>query len=54
MTAQMQQKCPFCDVILTHETNTKTTKAQDRVFIEAKMTPESTAHMWSHAPGDSA
>lgn len=50
----LQQKCPYCDEKLTFTIlATKTHKNADgvsTVTMNTQTTPESTAHVWTHAP----
>jgi hypothetical protein len=55
---KLQQKCPMCDEMLDYMVQ----EVVDRVTIEntstlcisAVTTPESTAHVWTHAPKEEA
>jgi hypothetical protein len=51
---RLQQKCPFCDEMLdydaTTDAGTKNDKGGVDFTISAQTTPESTAHVWTHAP----
>lgn len=51
----IKQKCPFCDVMLTYNISSHAdSEPNDRggqtVTVHAKTNPESTAHVWTHAP----
>lgn len=56
MSAIIQQKCPACDVILDYElTSVKESDNEDgsvNMMLRAQTTPESTEHVWTHAPQD--
>ena len=54
MSAQIQQKCPYCDVMVTYDlTSVKKSENKDgsvNMMLRAQTTPESTEHVWTHAP----
>ncbi|AYN58914.1 hypothetical protein PP634_gp88 [Arthrobacter phage Richie] len=54
MAAQIQQRCPYCDVEITYNlTSVKESENEDgsvNMMLRAETTPESTEHVWTHAP----
>jgi hypothetical protein len=55
MPGTIQQKCPYCDETLTFEITAADLSRKDEggystATIKAQTTPESTAHVWTHAP----
>ncbi|AYR01054.1 hypothetical protein PBI_ISOLDE_86 [Arthrobacter phage Isolde] len=54
MAAQIQQRCPYCDVEITYKlTSVKESENEDgsvNMMLRAETTPESTEHVWAHAP----
>lgn len=45
---QLHQQCPYCDEVLTFDAII--TENGEQFTINATTTPESTAHVWTHAP----
>lgn len=49
----MQMKCPMCDEMLTYDitaTDDGRINGEAQYSIRGKTNPESTAHIWTHAP----
>jgi hypothetical protein len=51
---RLQQKCPMCPEMLDYEVLPTSDGRDDsgnaQFTIKAQTTPESTAHVWTHAP----
>lgn len=54
VNATIQQKCPRCPEMLTFaviaHSPARAVDGSAQFTIEAQTTPESTAHVWTHAP----
>jgi hypothetical protein len=54
----IKQKCPFCEEMLDYEIKSADGTKNDRggvsYNVNAQTTPESTAHVWTHAPKELA
>lgn len=55
---KLQQKCPMCDELLDFDaefdSGTKNEQGGVDFKLSAVTTPESTAHVWTHAPEGAA
>jgi len=52
MLWKIQQKCPYCDVTLDYDAVIEGHADRGNYSIKAVTTPESTEHVWTHAPKD--
>lgn len=54
MAGIIKQKCPFCDEMLDYEVTSTEGSKNERggvsYNVNAQATPDSTAHVWTHAP----